>query len=133
MASEINNIKCSIEGYIENACNNIFRNYSEELAKEPMSYIIYSVWGVSTEGELTDVQKTIHAMLEPTVEHIFRSLALENLRLSKKMGIEYLIRGFIISRLFFMVELLKSSVRNADKSETNHQNILNNIEIMGHA
>jgi len=133
MANETNNIKCSIEGYIENTCDIIFRTYSEELAKQPLSYIIYSVWGTSAEGKLTEIQRDIHAMLQPTVEQIFRSLALEDLNLERRMGIEYLIRGFIISRMFFMLELFKSTVCKADTSEHNSPNILNNVEVMGHA
>lgn len=131
MSSGITNIAHSIEGRIEDTCRNVFMSYPKELAKQPMTYIIYSVWGESVDGELTSIQKAIHAMLQPTVEQIFQSLALENLTLEKRMGIEYLIRGFIISKLLFMVEYFKTTASKIDTFENNYQKILNNVGVIG--
>jgi hypothetical protein len=49
------------------------------------------------------------------------------------MGLEYLIRGFIISKMLLMVELFNKAASKKDTSGNNYGNILHNIGVMGHA
>ena len=133
MAKQITTIANNINMLIEETCKKISTTYLTELAKQPQSYIIYSVWGVSAEGELTEIQKAIHHTLQPTVEQIFQSLSLQDPNTERKMGIEYLIRDLIISKMFFMAVLFKATVRKIETSEQSCRNNLNDVEVMGHA
>lgn len=115
MTERISAVALNIEENIEEICRSIFRAYAGELAKQPASYIICSIWGVNAEGELTDNQKAIHEMLQPVVEQIFKSLALEDLDPGRETGIDYLIRCFVISKMLLMVTLFKAAARKAGR------------------
>ncbi|MFA6414169.1 MAG: hypothetical protein WCW53_15920 [Syntrophales bacterium] len=133
MTERISTVAQNMDGHLQEACQKIFMAYSQELAIQPHSYIIAGVWGVSDEGELTDVQRGMHDLLQTAVDKILEALAMEDFSLGKKMGIEYLIRDSFIYRMFSMMELYKANVRKIKMFELHYRSVPKQTAMMGHA
>lgn len=50
---------------IDTITQEIFRSHFARLLEEPLSYIVYAVWGANKNGLLTSDQKSINRKIEP--------------------------------------------------------------------
>ena len=92
---------------IENISIQVFTAYREKLLSESITYIVPAVWGATKEGELDDIQKVIHEKISPVVEEIFAALELRGLASDQRFAIHFIIRGYIISKITYLIEAFR--------------------------
>jgi hypothetical protein len=97
---------------IENVCLNIFSDYRDILMNEDHEFVVHAVWGKGKEKELSDIQKSIHERALPVISSALRELKVEELGVSQRYAIGYILRGLIITKILFMVEMLKNKIRS---------------------
>ncbi|MCP4353116.1 MAG: hypothetical protein GY795_47300 [Desulfobacterales bacterium] len=121
-----------IERRIDRTSLEIFRTFKTTLLTESNIYIVPAVWGAVKEGDLTDTQQKIHAMVSPVIMEILDSLQQDNLDTAQNFAIAYLVRGFFISKIIYMIEFYKnlSGVRPEFCEQITS---LKDVEPMGHA
>lgn len=95
---------------IDGAAKEIFASHRMKLLTEPLTYIIPAVWGAKKDGELTATQKEINKQIVPVIEQIIQSLRFEELTGAQEFAIGFLIRGLIISKTTYMIEVVKNRV-----------------------
>ncbi len=118
---------------IDKLANDIFLFYSRQLAIKPANYIIPAVWGDEKNGELDHFQKAISKQVLIVVDNIFNLLAIDNLGKSQAFAIEFLIKGLIITKIIYMIEVLRN--RMDDEIEINQEKptSLEDLEPIGRA
>lgn len=122
----------AIESIIDETSLEIFRAYKDALLTEPNIYIVPAVWGATKDGELTDIQKEIHAKILPSIREILELLHQDNLEPAQDFAIGYLVRGLFISKIIYMIEFYKNlSGTRANIGQQFHD--LESIEPLGHA
>ncbi|RLC17112.1 MAG: hypothetical protein DRI57_10240, partial [Deltaproteobacteria bacterium] len=94
----------AIESIIDETSLKIFRAYKDTLLAEPNIYIVPAVWGATKDGELTDIQREIHAKILPSIREILKLLHQENIASAQDFAIGYLVRGLFISKIIYMIE-----------------------------
>ena len=103
------------------------------MLNESNIYIVPAVWGAVKDGELTSIQKEIHARVYPVIREILNSLYQEEMSSAQKFAVGYLVRGLFISKTIYMIEFYKNlsgaQISIGDDQTTD----LMNIETMGHA
>jgi len=123
----------TIERLIDETSLEIFREYKNTLLKESNVYIVPAVWGAVKNGELTLIQKEIHAIIFPAVKKILDLLVQpKEVNAAQEFAIGYLVRGLFISKIIYMIEFYK----NLSDTQTgfDQQNPeLANMEPLGHA
>lgn len=107
----------------------VFRSHFARLVEEPLSYIVYAVWGVKKNGTLTNDQRTINERIEPIIKKMEPLLNLDALDSSQRYAIQYIMRELIITKIAFMVEMLREKIKNSEENEID----LENVEPFGHA
>lgn len=115
---------------IDTLTRKIFISHCARLVLEPISYIVDAVWGAKKDGKLTSDQKDINNKVEPVVKKMEPLLNFDALEASQKYAIQYIIRELIITRLVFMVEMLKEKVGSSGESDRID---LEKIDPLGHA
>ena len=117
---------------IDKIAIDIFSSNKDILLKEQITYIVPAVWGAKKDGELTSNQKEIHKQIIPIIEDVFEKLALKKISPPQKFAIGYIIRGLIISKITYMILMLKNKINyttnptpkiNDDKNIIGHRNI----------
>jgi len=130
-AVDILSIAKIISPLIDDTANQIFGLYQLTLMKAPITYIVPAVWGALKGGEPDATQMEINQRIEPAIAKIFDVLKLEGLDASQKFAIGFLIRGLFISKIAYMIEVLKN--RSIEKHIASDSNILSGIEPLGNA
>jgi hypothetical protein len=104
---------------IESTCMEVFANNREVLLAEKNTYIIPAIWGAAKDAELTPVQREIHGRVAPTVVQIVDSLKTSHTSEMQVFALEYLVRGLLVSKIIYMVELYGNltSTQTAPRSE----------------
>ena len=105
---DISDVAVRIEPIIDQVANEIFRNYMSILLVRPSSYIVPAVWANENSPGIDPVAKSINRMVGPAVESVFAALAIKKPSRSQIYGISYLVRGLIISKVAYMVEMMKN-------------------------
>ena len=82
--------------------------YQTRLLTQPISYIVPAVWGAKKEGELEDTQKEINKQIIPVIKELFAALESKDLDAPQEYAIRFLIRGLIISKITFMIGMMKN-------------------------
>ncbi|MCP4111190.1 MAG: hypothetical protein GY749_37640 [Desulfobacteraceae bacterium] len=121
-----------IEKRIDRTSLEIFRTFKTTLLTESNIYIVPAVWGAVKEGDLTDTQRKIHAMVSPVIMEILDSLQQDNLDTAQNFAIAYLVRGFFISKIIYMIEFYKN-LSGARPEFCEQITSLKDVEPMGHA
>ena len=123
-----------LEALINRAALQIVENCKDKLMTEPATYIVPAVWGAIEKGEIDKNQKEIYNTIAPVVREINNSLQTENLSTSQKFTLEYLIKGLIISKVNFMMEVLKNRMNNnPDVGNRSGSQSLEHLEPLGNA
>ena len=102
---------------IEKVVWDIFVNHRMELLSEPITFVVPAVWGAKKDGELTSSQKAINEQVVPVIEEIITSLHIKGLKPSQEFAINYLIRGLIVSKITYMIEALRSRLKERSLDE----------------
>ncbi|MCP4367620.1 MAG: hypothetical protein GY797_05840 [Deltaproteobacteria bacterium] len=93
---------------IDKTANNIFRSHCQELLEKPITYIIPAIWGKNVNGGLTLTQSEINDKIVPVIEKILELFEFKNSRGEQEFALEYLLRGLFVSKITFMIELMKN-------------------------
>jgi len=93
---------------IDEVSKEICATYVSEFLVEPITYIVPAVWGVNNGSELTDSQKEMNRMIAPLITGAINQFGFRELTTSQEFAIGYLMRELIISKVIYMVSLLKS-------------------------
>lgn len=123
----------SIGPSIDDVTNSIFVQHSSKLIHEPITYIIPGVWGGNDLKELDSVQESIYEETEIAVEKIMEVFGTDSFEDSQKFALEYMIKGLIISKITFMVEVLKNKFSGQYQNGWNSNSTLDKIDPIGRA
>jgi hypothetical protein len=118
---------------IDKSVTEIFATYKMKLLSEPITYIVPAVWGAKKDGELTAKQKEINMQVAPIIRRIFEILDLKDVSGAQEFAIGFLIRGLIISKITYMIEMMKNKAANKTDSGQKNTDILFNLEPLGNA
>lgn len=118
---------------IDDKINEIFTEYRRELLEEPITYIVPAIWGAKKDGELTETQKEMNRKIVQVIEETLKLLEIEALRETQKFAITYLIRGYMISKIAYMIEFSKNQNINEESIIKDNVIPLGNIEPLGNA
>ncbi|MBF0510405.1 MAG: hypothetical protein HQK57_15970 [Deltaproteobacteria bacterium] len=99
---------------IDQLANSIFTTYSAELLAGPITYIVPAVWGATKEGELTAMQKEMNGKIAPVVDETIDSFGIRGMTGSQQFALGYLIRGLIISKIIYMIEVVRNQTARRD-------------------
>ena len=110
----------------------ILMSYNKELLTEPISYIVPAVWGAKKNGPLTPPQQEMHKKIAPVINEIMELLELGKLGEPQKFTIGFIIRGYIISKITYMIEMVKNQGINI-AIEDKKNDLLGHIEPLGNA
>lgn len=130
---DISEVAIRIEPIIDQVANDIFRNYTGVLMLRPSSYIVPAVWANEDSPGIDPVAREINRMVGPAVKSVFETLELKNPSRSQVYGISYLVRGLIISKVAYMVELLKNTPMNIRPDEGMSESELKSMRPIGNA
>ncbi|GEM_PF-6942672 len=115
---------------IDEVTSEIFQASHARLMSEPLSYIVYAVWGIRKNGNLTSDQKAINDKIEPLIMKLSPLLKLDLLDDPQKYAIQCILREMIITKLIFMTEMCKEKIKGANEIDFL---ALQNLEPLGHA
>jgi hypothetical protein len=130
---DVMKISMIIGPLIDKSVTEIFATYKMKLLSEPITYIIPAVWGAKKDGELTDKQKEINMQVAPIIKRIFEILDLKDLSGAQEFAIGFLIRGLIISKITYMIEVINNKVSGKTNSGKKNTDILFKLEPLGNA
>jgi hypothetical protein len=105
---DLTEISKVIAPLIDNTANDIFRSHCNELLEKPITYIIPAIWGKDVNGELTQTQAEINDKIVPVMEQILQLFEFKNSSGEQEFAFEYLLRGFFVAKITFMIELMKN-------------------------
>lgn len=111
----------------------LFVAYSSKLMVEPITYIVPAVWGANKDGPLDTTQKEIHRDILPAVDKIFEALELKDLTDAQEFAIGFLIRGYIISKVTYIVESFRNHTGDQVAYPDNKDEYMLNVKPLGTA
>lgn len=118
---------------LDNITDDIFSSYVTELLAESPTYIVPAVWGAKKDGELTAYQREMNEKIAPVINEIIEKFEFRGLRNDQAFAIGYLIRGLFISKITYMIEVLKNKSNIEYKHEDSANNMLNFMKPIGNA
>ena len=118
---------------IDKTANDIFRSHCKELLEKPITYIIPAIWGKDVNGELTLTQAEINDKIVPVMEKILGLFEFKNSRGEQEFAFEYLLRGLFVSKITFMIELMKNIDSKAIAAAKARNEILSKATPIGSA
>lgn len=117
---------------IDKLVMDLFLAHSRKLMTEPITYIVAAVWGASKGGVLDATQQEMHRLVLPCVNKIFEILDLKEISEAQSFAIGFLIRGYIISKVTYMIESFRNQVAGL-KMKENPDEFMMNVKPMGTA
>jgi hypothetical protein len=76
----------------------------------------------------------MHRVIAPVVEEALTALQLHDLNASQEFALRYLLRGYVVSRIVYMIEVFRGlSTAGGMLEEKLRSDVLNNLEPWGHA
>jgi hypothetical protein len=122
-----------VESILDSLTNQIYMEHGKDLLNHPITYIVPAVWGAVKNGELSELQQTIHQPVAEAIEKAMIALDLKGLTPPQAFAIGYIIRGLIISKMVYMLEATKRE--QADQKLENGDDLidLNETEPVGRA
>jgi len=113
-----------VNAVIDASVNDVVKRYLPILLKEPITYIVFAVWGADKNGNITETQREIHQRIEPVVARAADILDLAELTPDRRYAVEFLVRGLIISKSTYMIELARSRIqKNREPEQTPEQSV----------
>ena len=123
------NLSKEIMLLIDENVNYILKTYYSQIISEHVNFFVYAVWGVNKNGELTPTQKDINKKIVPVIENILKILDIKGLNSSQKFSLEFIIRGYIISKIAYGKEL--ASKKSPQQTISHEINTLNKNNLFG--
>jgi len=113
----------------------IFSAYRTELLSRPITYIVPAVWGAIKDAEPDPIQKEMNEKISPVVEDICRAFALDGLDPTRRFALGFLVRGYLISKITYMIEASRNQGAHEFPEEATppHSDPFDNGTPYGHA
>lgn len=111
----------------------LFVTYSQKLLTEPITYIVPAVWGATKGGVLDSTQAQMHLRILPAVNKTKALLNLKGLRESQDFAIGFIIRGYIIAKVTYLVESLRNQVEKPPHFNGHADEFMINVKPLGTA
>ena len=118
---------------IDKLANDIFYIYSKSDTLRSEKYIIQAVWNDRKNGPLERVQCDISNIVESAIISVFNELSLNQLDASQRFAIEYMIKGLIITKVIYMIEVLRNRMTSSIRDFKGLSESLETIEPIGSA
>lgn len=132
--SDVTRLGKSMGDRIDRLAHEIFVTHRSVLFFEHATYIVPAVWGAKKEGGLTAVQKDINSRVEPVVRELMMDLGLEDPSDEQKFAVEFMLRGLLITKITYMLELGKNmGLAPVDKNQKEKKHPLTDMEPWGRA
>jgi hypothetical protein len=96
-----------IGNLLDKATYEVFAPNKSLLLRKPITYVVPAVWGVSGSSPLDSVQREMNQKIAPVVDEVMESLQLAGLNPAQEFALQYLIRGYMVSKIAFMIESFK--------------------------
>jgi hypothetical protein len=91
---------------LDRASREVIAQYSEVLVKKPLVYVVPAVWGVGLGSPMDDLQREMNTVIDPVLKEVMKSLDLQGLTPDQEFAIQYFIRGYVVTKLLFMIQTL---------------------------
>ena len=95
---------------IDGISKNIFNEYHELLLREPITYIVYAVWGAKSDGELTREQTAINGKIIPVLHDVMNALDIGTITQEQTYAVEYIVRSLLISKIVVSIEMTRAKL-----------------------
>lgn len=125
-------IASAIGPLIDKLAMDLFLGYSRKLMAEPITYIVPAVWGATKGGVLDATQQEMHQLILPTINRSFELLDLKGLTGAQSFAVGFLIRGYIISKVTYMIESFRNQVEGVNIKQK-PDDFMMNVKPMGTA
>ena len=122
-----------IEPRLEKASLDLFLHYRDHLLEMPITYIVPAVWGATKDGGLTVAQRAIYQEISPVVASVMETLRLESVNAAQRFAVEALVRGFVITKVTYLIEAFKNRLPRQSDFDCAKNNPLFDLEPAGHA
>lgn len=118
---------------LDNGAFEVFSKYSKILLAEDATYIVPAVWGAKKDGELDEIQIEIHQIVAPMVIQAYSYLQLQKVAPAQEFAIKYLVRGYIITKIAHLTEMLKKESCRELSSTVCNDSPLKHLKTIGRA
>ena len=95
---------------IDEAIRQIFKSSKCRFLSDLIDGIVYAVWGCRTNNKIAYCQAEITQTIVTLMEEIRDIFEISNLNPSQQFALDYLIRGFVISRVIRMAALFRIDI-----------------------
>jgi hypothetical protein len=96
-----------IRNLMDKATYEVFAQYRDVLLRKPVTYVVPAVWGVNGSPPLDSLQREMNEKIAPVVDEVMESLQLEGLDQAQEFALHYLVRGYMVLRLVYMIEAFR--------------------------
>ena len=103
----------------------------EVLVKRPLVYVVPAVWGTGVGSSMDRLQKEMNKGIAPVLEEVMKSLDLQDLTLDQEFAIQYFLRGYIVTKLLFMIEVLRGRPNRPEGGEEPEETMLAFLQPVG--
>lgn len=99
---------------IDQVSSELFMGYRSRLLEKPLTFIVPAIWGTSRERTLTGLQEEIHRQIGPVIQKIIQSFRFTYLTRAQEFALGYLIRGLLVSKITFMIEVTRNGFQKPE-------------------
>ena len=134
ISEDIMRVPRLIEPLLNKAAFDIVDAYKSKLLNESVTYIVPAIWGAKEKGKMDTVQEEIYKKVTPVIHEIIDKLNVDCHTASQRFTIGYMIKGLIISKVTYMLEVLKNRLKDDfTLQDQDRENPLVYIEPIGNA
>ncbi len=134
ISEDIMRVPRLIEPLLNKAALDIVEAYKSKLLNESVTYIVPAIWGAKEKGKMDIVQEEIYQKVTPMIHEIFDKLNVDCHTAAQRFTIGYMIKGLIISKITYMLEVLKNRLKaDFTVQDQDGDNPLFHIEPIGNA
>jgi len=130
---DVMQIPRTIEPLLNKIAFEIVERYRDDLLSKPVTYIVPAIWGAQEGGTLDSIQEDIFLKVSPTIEQIHKVIGIAELNANQRFSVGYLVKGLIISKITFMLEVLKNRLPETIQLDDPEKDSLEHLEPMGTA
>ena len=118
---------------IDRMANEIFLLYTRRQDLNPTTHIIAAVWGNKANETLDELQQYIVQKVTFKVQKILAMITSDQTDSSQTFAMEFVVKGLLITKVLYMLEVLKSKMeKDVNVGGTQHES-LESIDPIGHA
>ncbi|MBI9093191.1 MAG: hypothetical protein JEZ12_28600 [Desulfobacterium sp.] len=118
---------------LEKLAFEIYSYHWGTLVEKPIEYIVPAVWGIMEGSRLDDTQEEIYKSIVPAIDKILSALLCDDMTETQKFAIRYLVNGYLVSRITFIIELSRIRDIKGTIHDTQYKDSYGCFKPVGHA